>query len=58
MNTIRATLNEMGRLTANQTPGVQAAAQQAHLRSKTRTDRAFSHVGGRIQDQVSKRFRA
>ena len=54
MNTIRATLNQMGRITTNQTPTVQEAARQARLRGRTRTARAFSHVGGRIQTQTNK----
>lgn len=55
MNTIRATLSEMGRATTYQTPRVQEAARQASLRGQTRTTRAFNHVGGRIQGQINNR---
>lgn len=54
MNTIRTTLNDMGRINMQQSSRVIRAAQEAHLRSQTRTARAFSHVGGNIQTRINR----
>ena len=55
MNTIHTTLNELGRATTYQNPSVQAAAQEAIRRSRTRTTRAFNHVGQNIQTRINSR---
>ncbi|MGJ4050965.1 hypothetical protein ACN4DP_07730 [Corynebacterium macclintockiae] len=52
MNTIRSTINDMGRINMQQSSRVIRAAQEAHLRSQTRTARAFSNVGSNIRKQI------
>ncbi|HIW94992.1 MAG TPA: hypothetical protein H9867_00665 [Candidatus Corynebacterium gallistercoris] len=54
MKMIHTTLNEMGRINMQQSHRVIQAAQEARLRSKTRTARAFNHVGGNIQAQINR----
>ena len=51
MNMIRKILDDVSKIHMSQTPRVEQAAREMHLRSATRTQRAFARVGGRINYQ-------
>ncbi|CAM2932968.1 hypothetical protein COPR103792_10510 [Corynebacterium propinquum] len=54
MNMIRKILDDVSKIHMSQTPRVEQAAREMHLRSATRTQRAFGRVGGRINYQMNR----
>ena len=56
MNMIRTTLNDMGRINMYQSDRVIQAAQEAHLRTKTRTTRVYSNINRTITHQINRHY--
>ncbi|MDK8396165.1 hypothetical protein [Corynebacterium pseudodiphtheriticum] len=54
MKMIRKIVDDVTKIHTLQTPRVEQAAREMHLRSATRTQRAFGRVGGRINYQMSR----
>lgn len=52
---IRITINDLGNIHMSQSGRVKTAADQAHLRTKTRSSRSHRKVNTAIQRQISNR---
>ncbi|WP_284770920.1 hypothetical protein [Corynebacterium rhinophilum] len=55
MKNIRTVLSEVNSIHMAQAERVRAAADQAHLRSQTRSSRAYNKVNTAIQHQLNNR---
>lgn len=55
MKNIRTMLGEVNNFHMSQAERVRAAADQAHLRSQTRSNRAYNKVNTAIQHQINNR---
>lgn len=56
MNTIRSTLNDMGRINMNQSSRVIQAAQEAHQRTRTRHGRAYRKIDQAITRRINQYY--
>lgn len=56
MKNIRTMLSEVNSIHMSQAGRVRAAADQAHLRSQTRSSRAYNKVNTAIQHQLNNRL--
>lgn len=56
MNMIRTTLNDMGRINMYQSDRVIQAAQEAHLRTKTRSTRVYNNINRSITRRINQHY--
>lgn len=56
MNTIRTTINDMGRINMYQSDRVIRAAQEAHLRTKTRSTRVYNNINRAITHRINQYY--